>query len=65
MQAIILFMLKRIGTEVLMQMLKQLVKILEKRIDNNFGSEDVDAIEKRVEVAKDPFAAPISHPGKE
>ncbi|AUE22747.1 hypothetical protein Ah1_00229 [Aeromonas phage Ah1] len=65
MQAIILFMLKRVGTEVLLQMLKQLVKILEKRIDNNFGSEDVDAIEKRVEVAKDPFASPIAHPGKE
>lgn len=61
MQAILLFMLKRVGTEVLLQMLKQLVKLLEKRIDNNFGSEDVEAIEKRVEVAKEPFAAPIKH----
>lgn len=61
MQAIILFMLKRVGTEVLLQVLKQLVRILEVREDNNIGNADVNAIDNRVSVVKELDAKPIVH----
>lgn len=61
MQAIILFMLKRVGTEMLLQVLKQLVRILEVRKDNNINGEDVSAIDNRISVVKEPVAKPIVH----
>lgn len=61
MQAIILFMLKRVGTEMLLQVLKQLVRILEVRKDNNINDEDVSAIDNRISVVKEPVAKPIVH----
>lgn len=52
MQAIILFMLKRLGTEVILQVLKQIVRILEGRLDNNITEDDVKAIDERISEAK-------------
>lgn len=53
MQAIVLFLLKRFGTEMILQLLKELIRILESRLDNNIDKDDVDAIHTRLDTAKD------------
>lgn len=61
MQMILLLILRKIGTEVLLTVLKELVRILEGRKDNFICNDDVCAIDSRVQTAKDPAAKPITH----
>lgn len=56
MQAIILLLLKKIGTEALLFLLKELVKILESRPDNNIDEVDVKAVVTRVSDAMEETA---------
>lgn len=62
MKTILMLILKKVGTELLLYILKELVKILENRRDNNFGESDYLAIERRVEIARDAEADPLQHP---
>ncbi|QIW87108.1 hypothetical protein AHP1_2771 [Aeromonas phage Ahp1_CNU-2021] len=61
MQLILLAILRKVGTEVLLCILKELVRILEGRKDNNICSDDTTAIESRVQNARDEVAQPIVH----
>lgn len=61
MQAIALLLLKKVGTEALLYLLKELIKILEKRTDNNIAEADVAAVESRIEKALDGAAKPLRH----
>lgn len=61
MQLILLAILRKVGTEVLLYILKELVRILEARKDNNICSDDTCAIESRVNTARDEVAQPIVH----
>lgn len=51
-QAIIVMLLKKIGTDALLFIMKELIKMLEKRPDNNINEQDVEAVCKRAEEAK-------------
>lgn len=59
---LLLLILKKVGTELLLYILKELVKILENRRDNNIGETDYLAIKRRVETARDAEADPLQHP---
>lgn len=61
MQLILLAILRKVGTEVLLCILKELVRILEGRKDNNICSDDTIAIESRVRNARNDVAKPIVH----
>jgi hypothetical protein len=52
MHVLIVMLLRKIGTDALLFVLKELVKMLESRPDNNISEDDVKAVCSRVEDAR-------------